>query len=77
MSKAPIIGLVDFMKQKRREVCPVCKLSAEVRAQLETAAEKGIKRRDVLEWLHSVVGVAVTDQELTSHRNGRHGDETA
>ena len=79
MSKTtvPVLGLVDFMRQKRREACPVCRLSAEVRSQLDTASDKGIKRKDVLEWLHRVVGSPITDAELTAHRTGRHDDQAA
>jgi len=79
MSKAtatPVRSLADFVRQKRRESCPVCKLPQEVRDQLATASDKGHKRRDVLEWLKVDAGVPITDTELTAHRNGRH-DEAA
>ena len=72
-----VLGLMDFMRAKRREACPVCKLPAEVRAQLDTASDKGIKRKDVLEWLRTIVGVPITDAELTAHRTGRHDDQQA
>lgn len=72
----PSLNLVAFMRQKRREACCVCHLSADVRSQLNTATDKGIRRKDVLEWLHAVVGVSITDAELTAHKNGRHDDQT-
>ena len=77
MSKAttaPVLGLVDFMRQKRREACPVCKLPQEVREQLATASDKGITQKYVLEWLRTTVGVPITKDELTGHRNGRHDE---
>jgi len=73
----PTLNLVDFMRAKRRATCPVCKLPADVREQLATASDKGIKRKDVLEWLRTIVGVPITDAELTAHRTGRHDDQQA
>jgi len=73
----PTLNLVDFMREKRRKACPVCKLPVEIRAQLATASDRGIKRKDVLEWLHTVVGVDITNDELTAHRNGGHDDAAA
>jgi hypothetical protein len=73
-AKGPVTSLVAFMKDKRRAECPVCKLSEEIRTQLASASEKGIKRKDVLEWLRNAVGVAITNQELTTHRNGGHDE---
>ena len=78
MSKqTPVLGLMDFMRAKRRQSCPVCKLPADVREQLATASDKGIKRKDVLEWLRTIVGAPITDAELTAHRTGRHDDQQA
>jgi hypothetical protein len=73
-AKGPVKSLVEFMQDKRRADCPVCKLPEDVRKQLATAAEKGIRRKDVLEWLRAVIGVQITDVELTAHRNGRHDE---
>ena len=78
MSKqTQIVGLAEFMRAKRREACRVCKLPADVREQLATASDRGIKRKYVLEWLRTSVGVDITDEELTAHRTGRHDDQQA
>ncbi len=78
MSKAAVASagpsLVEFMRQKRREACPVCALPEDVRAQLATASDKGITQKHVLEWLRSAIGASITKDELTGHRNGRHDD---
>jgi len=70
----PTLSLVAYMRKKRRETCPVCKLPPEIRAQIASASDRGIKRKDVLEWLHTVVGVDISNDELTAHRNGRHDE---
>ena len=70
-----VMSLVDFAKAQRREDCPVCKLSPSVREQIAKSSDRKIRRRQVLDWLHAVVGVGITDAELTVHRNGRHDDD--
>ena len=75
-----IMGLVEFARKQRlaaaREACRVCHLSEEVRAQLKTASDRGIRRGVQLEWIRTYTGVDIEDAELTAHRNGRH-DEAA
>lgn len=73
----PTLGLVDYVKAKRREACRVCQLPDDVRDQLATASDKGIKRGVVLEWLRESVGIKITDSELTVHKNGRHDEQAA
>ena len=70
------MSLTEFVRAKRRADCRVCKLSDEVREQLVTASDRGIKQATVLEWLRDSVGVPITRDELSTHRNGRH-DEAA
>lgn len=78
--KSDVMGLVEYAKRRRlemaREACRVCGLPDEVREQLRTASDRGIRRRDQLDWLRLHVGVDIADAELTTHRNGRH-DEAA
>lgn len=69
-----VMGLVEFMKQKKRDACPVCQLPDEVRKQLSIASDKGIKRRHQLEWLKKEVGVELTNGDLNSHYAGRHDE---
>jgi hypothetical protein len=72
-----ILGLVDYMRAKRREGCKVCQLSGDIRAQLRTASDKKILIRDQIAWLRDVVGADITADDLTSHRSGRHDDAAA
>jgi hypothetical protein len=76
-TKSEIMSLHEFARLQRREGCPVCKLPDYIREQIITASDRGIKRRQVLEWLREKVGVAISDQELSVHRNGRHDDAEA
>lgn len=79
-AKEQIMGLVEFARKQRlaasREACRVCHLTDEVREQLRTASDRGIRRGVQLEWIRTYAGVDITDAELTAHRNGRH-DEAA
>lgn len=65
-------SLAEFVKDKRREACAVCRLPAEVRDQVRTAGEKKIHRRTVLDWLKTDCSAPITDTELTVHTNGHH-----
>lgn len=69
-----IMGLVDYMKEKKREACPVCKLPEFVREQLALAKEKKITRRDQLEWLDKVVHADISNRDLDAHYSGRHDE---
>lgn len=73
-TKNDVRTLTDYMKAKKRAACPVCQLSDTVRRQLVEAREKGIRRRDQLEWLRVEVGADITDADLTQHVNGRHDE---
>jgi hypothetical protein len=67
------LTLAEFVKSKRREHCPVCKLPVEVRGQLGRAAsEKKITREQQVEWVALVARVKITVEELTAHVAGRH-----
>jgi len=76
--ESDIMALVDHAREQRldqkRAICPVCKLSAEVRAQLAEAGGRGITRKEQSAWLKEVVGKAITIPELNAHFAGRHDD---
>jgi len=69
-----VLALVDFMKQKKREACRVCHLPDEVRAQLRSASDKKIRRKDQLEWLREEIHAEITSGELDQHYSGRHDE---
>jgi len=65
--------LAEFLRDKRREGCPVCALSPEVRQCLAEAAAKGTaKVPEQVEWLNTDCGAHITISDLTQHRSGRH-----
>lgn len=70
-------SLVRFMRDKRREGCPVCALDPAVRQQLAEASTRKIPRAVQLEWLHAEVRTKVTADDLSQHVNGRHDAEAA
>ena len=69
----PTRTLAEFLRDKRREGCPVCALSPDILQCLAEAANKGTaKVPEQVEWLNTDCGAHVTVQELTAHRAGRH-----
>ena len=68
----PVKSLLDYMQDKRRAECPVCKLAEDIRDQLRRATDRKVKRADQLTWLTEVVGVAITNSDLDAHYSGRH-----
>jgi hypothetical protein len=70
---APTRTLAEFLRDKRREGCPVCALSPEILQCLAEASTKGTARvPEQVEWLNADCGARITVQELTAHRAGRH-----
>lgn len=77
-TEAKVMALVDHAREKRMEqkraLCPVCKLSAEVRRQLAEAGDRGITRKEQVAWLKEAVGADITISQLTTHFSGRHDE---
>lgn len=67
-------SLVDFMKAKRRDLCAVCRLPDDIRAELRTVRQKKISRTDVLAWLNDECKAKIAVADLDGHRNGHHDD---
>jgi len=69
----PARTLAEFLRDKRREGCPVCALAPEIRHALAEASGKGTaKVAEQVEWLTTDCGATVTAQELIGHRSGGH-----
>lgn len=61
-------SLSEFIGEKARAGCPLCRLPKEVRSQLGKAATKrGFTRDDQLEWLRACYKVDVTAEQLAKH----------
>lgn len=71
MAAGERVTLVEYVRQKRREACPVCQLPDDVRGQLVDATRKKIKRALQLEWL-AELGYDISDHDLSAHYSGRH-----
>lgn len=72
MSKESALSLEEFIVEKKRQECAVCQLPDEIRAQLEGASDKKIKRTVQLEWLKSLGYDEVDNHALNKHYSGRH-----
>jgi hypothetical protein len=66
------LSLVEYVRERRRADCVVCKLPDEIRQQISTAADKKIKRAVVIAWLQEEQSVRISEDELTVHANARH-----
>ena len=66
------LSLVDYVREKRRESCPVCALPDALRQQMALAGDRKIKRSVVVAWLNDEHRAAVTEDDINSHVNGRH-----
>lgn len=66
------LSLVEYVRERRRADCVVCRLTEEVRKQITTAADKKIKRAVVIAWLQEEQGVTISEDDLTVHANARH-----
>jgi len=65
--------MVEDLAQQERTSCPVCRLPDDVQRELAQAAQKGIKRRQQLEWLENEVGEHITYRALASlYARGHH-----
>lgn len=68
----PKVTLLQFVKDKRRANCRLCALAAPIRAELKIARERKIPRTVQIEWLKTECGIAIGEEELDLHRQGRH-----
>ena len=66
------ITVAEFLLNKRRAVCPVCKLKDSVKAMVTDAKKKGERQADILEYLQAVHRITITPREFTAHAAGRH-----
>jgi hypothetical protein len=75
------VSLTQFVRDKElaraREGCVICKLPAEIRAQLgRGATRRGFTREDQVAWLKGPCGAkGVTVEGLANHLNGKHDRE--
>lgn len=71
-SGAKIITVAEFLLNKRRAVCPVCRLKEPVRALVADARKKGERQADIIEYLQVCHRVTITPREFAAHIASRH-----
>lgn len=69
-------SLFNYMRDKRRQHCEVCKLSPALKEEMLAARTRKITRAQVLEWLGVEHGIKLTAGQLDSHYSARHDQET-
>lgn len=65
-------SLTQFVQDKKRADCPVCALNPDIRAEIQSARTKKIKRETVLEWLRAECGIAINSADFDRHHSARH-----
>lgn len=63
--------LRQFAQEERRKDCPVCKLPARVRKQIEERPSAIVAVPMMLRWLKSI-GYPITAKQYDLHCRGRH-----
>lgn len=72
MSKQPRT-ITQFVRDKRRVGCPVCKIPAPIRAQMVEARRRSrITVATIVEWLKSEHGISITREQFRLHYGGLH-----
>ena len=73
--KAKARSLTQYVRDKKRAVCPVCRLAPTIRSEMDGARTKKIRRAEILEWLAAEYGIKLTPAALDAHYSGRHERE--
>ena len=64
--------LLDFVMDQKRAACPVCKLSDEVKEQLQAAKTRKIPQSVQIQWLKDEMSLTVEVADFQRHYSQRH-----
>lgn len=70
--QASPISLDEYLMQKKRAGCAICRLPLEARAEIKKAREKRERQADIIEWLQVAYKAKIVPADFTSHVSGRH-----
>ena len=76
-TKSPVktadpISIAEFLLNKKRAVCPICRLKPEVAALVAKARKDGERGADIIDYLQEVHKVKIAPSDLSAHVNARH-----
>ena len=66
------ISIAEFLLNKKRAVCPVCRLKPDVAALVTKARKDGERGADIVEYLQAVHKVKVDPADFARHISQRH-----
>ena len=66
------ISLSEFIMEKKRATCAICKLPQPIRAELRDARKKRYSRAEQIEWLRVVCKVKISISDFQTHQSGQH-----
>jgi hypothetical protein len=66
------ISIAEFLLNKKRAVCPVCRLKPEVAALVTKARKDGERGADIVEYLQAIHKVKVDPADFARHISQRH-----
>jgi hypothetical protein len=64
--------LAEFIMDKKRAACAICRLPAAIRSELSDARKKRYSRAEQIEWLQTVFKIKITTQDFQTHQSGQH-----
>lgn len=70
--KRQIRSIQQFIRDKRRVNCPVCKVPTAIRDAIVDAKRKGFTVPTILEWLKSEYRIRLTPEQVRTHYSGMH-----
>jgi len=65
-------SIAEFIKDKKRAGCIVCKVPLAVRAQIVAARKRNYNIATILEWLKSEYKIRLTPEQLRLHYGAQH-----
>ncbi len=66
-------SISEFVRDKRKVNCPVCKVPPKIRVQVNDARQtRNVTMPVILEWLKSEHGIALTLEQCRRHYAGMH-----
>jgi hypothetical protein len=66
------LTVAEFLLNKKRAECPVCRLKEPARSLVLEAKKKGERQADIIEYLQAVHRIKVAPADFASHISQRH-----
>ena len=72
VSTSKHVSLSEFVMNKKRSECAICKLPDAIRRELRDARKKKYTRAEQMEWLWAAFKIKITVSDFQTHLSGQH-----